>query len=740
MKRLRAYLATHLEVKILTITLTFLICGFGILYYLLSERIEKYAVDQTHDKSKMLASSIHRTLDRSMVNFRADIARHIIHDLKDIPGMVRIQIIRGKTGDGTEEAFQDFRTLEDVKTRVPGGLRPEWVGNHPNKEHNLADGVDTPEFKTAYQKYQRDPMRPDIYYFEKIAGQNVMTYLKPLPNFDRCFLCHNSDHKLRGVLMISTSIETMNKDISEQKKSLFIISTGTLFITGFLLKFSMSRLAMKPLIQVSERIQDIAGGEGDLTKRLEVKSSDEIGKLAGGFNLFAEKMSNLISQILTAAKNVSSTSSGVMEGSREIMQGAEIQINATEATSVSIEQMNSSIRSVAETSESLAQTSKESAGAIQQMTFAMDEISKNMTILNTSVEETASSILWMSSSVKKIDENVETLLGEAQATSSSMIEMDQSLKEMRDNIVQTVDLSHEVSINADTGKRTVEMTMDGMTRIKEYSTEVGEVIRNLQKQTENIGRFLNVIDEVAEQTNLLALNAAIIAAQAGEHGKGFSVVANEIKELADRTAASTHEIHEIIKALQSEGKMAVEAIDVGNTRVEEGVALSKSAHEALGKIVESISHSTQRITFVANTMEEQSKGVKQVTTSMERVNQMVHQIAKATNEQSKGSEQIIEATHRMKSITQGLQSVLQSHSKGMKKVTETVEEVSRLAQEIANATSDQKVQSEEIMHAIDQIKKVTHENVDTVGKVGFSVEELIQQAKHLEAEISRFKL
>lgn len=740
MEQLKRYFANHLEMKILAIILTFLVCGFGILYFLLSERIEKYAVSQTHEKSEMLASSIHRTLDRSMVNFRADIARHIIEDLKDIPGMVRIQIIRGKTGNGTEEAFQDFITLDDVKTRAPGGLRPEWVGNHRNKEHNVADGVDTPEFKKAFQEYVRDPMRPDVYYFEKISEQNVMTYLKPLPNFDRCFLCHNSDHKLRGVLMISTSIEGMHDDIHDQKRNLFIISMATLLLTGFALKFSMSRLAMKPLIKVSERIQDIAGGEGDLSKRLEVKSSDEIGKLATGFNLFAEKMSNLIAQILTAAKNVSSTSSGVMEGSREIMQGAEIQINATEATSVSIEQMNSSIRSVAETSESLAGASKESAEAIQQMAFAMDEIAKNMTILNSSVEEASSSILWMSSSVKKIDENVETLLGEAETTSSAMIQMDQSLYQMRENVLQTVDFSHEVSVNADTGKRTVEMTMDGMTRIKEYSMEVGRAIRNLQKQTENIGRFLNVIDEVAEQTNLLALNAAIIAAQAGEHGKGFGVVANEIKELADRTAASTHEIHEIIKALQSDGKTAVEAINIGNARVEEGVVLSKSAHDALGKIVESISNSTQKITFVANTMEEQSKCVKRVTTSMERVNQMVHQIAKATNEQSKGSEQIIEATHRMKSITQGLQSVLLSHSKGMKKVTETVEEVSRLAQEIANATSDQKVQSEEIMHAIDQIKKVTHENVDTVGKVGFSVEELMQQAKQLEAEISRFKL
>lgn len=740
MKQLKAYLAHHLQAKILAIILTFLLCGFGILYYLLSDRIEKYAISQTHDKSEMLASSIHRTLDRSMVNFRADIARHIIHDLKDIPGMVRIQIIRGKSGNGTEEAFQDFVTLEDVKTRVPGGLRPEWVGNHPNKEHNVADGVSTPEFKNAFREYVKDPMRPDTYYFEKIGGQNVMTYLKPLPNFDRCFLCHNSDHKLRGVLMISTSIEGTYEDIHEQKRSLFIISMATLLTTGFLLKFSMGRLAMKPLIKVSERIQDIAEGEGDLSKRLEVKSGDEIGKLAGGFNLFAEKLSSLIAQILAAARKVSSTSSGVMQGSREIMQGAEIQINATEATSVSIEQMNSSIRNVAETSESLASISKESAEAIQQMTVAMDEIAKNMTVLNTSVEETSSSILWMSSSVKKIDENVETLLGEAETTSSAMIQMDQSLKEMRDNIHQTVDLSHAVSVNADTGKRTVEMTMEGMTRIKEYSMEVFDVIRNLQKQTENIGRFLSVIDEVAEQTNLLALNAAIIAAQAGEHGKGFGVVANEIKDLSDRTAASTHEIHEIIKALQSEGKVAVQAIEVGTTRVEEGVQFSKSAHEALGKIVESISHSSQRVNFVANTMEEQSKAVKRVTTSMERVNQMVHQIARATNEQSKGSERIIEVTHKMKSITQGLQSVLLDHSKGMKKIRETVEEVSRVAQEIAKSTFDQKGQSEEIMHAVDQIKKVTHENVDTVGKVGFAVEELMQQSQQLEREISRFKL
>ncbi|MFY9270244.1 MAG: methyl-accepting chemotaxis protein [Candidatus Manganitrophaceae bacterium] len=740
MKWVRGYLADHLEAKILAIILTFLVCGFAILYLLLSNRMEKDAVTQTREKSELLASSVHRTIDRSMVNFRADIVRHFTQDLKEMPGMIRFQIVRGKTGNGTEEAFQDMTTLEDVKTRVPGGLRPEWLAGHPEKARNVAEGSDASEFRAAFENYLQNPTDPDTYYFEKISDKKVMTYLKPLPNLDRCFLCHGSDHKLRGVLMISTSMEEMETNLHDQKRDLFFISLGTLLATGILLKISVGRWAMKPLVQLSDRIQDIAGGEGDLSKRLEVRSSDEIGKLAGGFNLFAEKLSRLISQILTAAKKVSSTANGLMEGNQEIMKGAEIQTNAIEATSVSIDQINLGIRSVAETSGSLAATAKESAEAIQQMAVAMDEIARNMTVLNASVEETSSSILQTSAAVKKIDENVETLLGEAETTSSSMIEMDQSLKGMRDTILQTVDFSREVSTNADTGKRTVEQTMEGMTRIKEYSMEVFQVIRNLQRQTEDIGGILNVIDDVAEQTNLLALNAAIIAAQAGEHGKGFSVVANEIKELAERTAGSTHQIHEIIKALQTEGKKAVAAIEVGNTRVEEGVLLSKSAQEALGRIVESIDHSSRRVTLVGTTMEEQSKAVHQVMTSMERVTQIVRQIAGSTGEQSQGSEKIIEATHLMKSITHGLQSAVMAHSKGIKKVTETVDAVSRLAQEIAGATSDQKIQSEEIMQAIEQIKKVTQENIDTVGKVGFGVEELIEQSKQLEEEISRFKL
>ncbi len=533
------------------------------------------------------------------------------------------------------------------------------------------------------------------------------------------------------VLMISLGV--FYSALGLRGKVSLPVGLGIIFVVSLFLSFCTHQLILLPIKRLRTRILEIA--EGNLSDRLEGNASDEIGGIAAGFNRFAERLSGLMPQAFSAAQKVSSTSTDVLSGSREIMQGASIQVDAIETTSSTIGQMNVSIQNLAHANGKLAASSKESANAIYQMNSAVEDIAKNTTLLGASVDETSTAILSMSSEIRKIDESVENLLVEAESTSASMIEMDQSLKGTRINVMEMVELAHEVHSNADLGRKKVESTRDGIHRIKSYSKEVYTAVRNLEKQTGNIVKFLDVIDEMADQTNLLALNAEIIAAQAGEHGRSFSVVANEIKELAERTAASTHEIHEIIKALQSEAKTAVDAIEVGNTRIDEGVLLSKSAQGALEKIYDSINRSTQRTTMVASTMEEQSKVVRQVGTSMMRVNDMVHQIAKATNEQNKKSEKIIEAVYRMKSITESLQGAMTPHAKGMKKVKETAEMVSRMAKEIADDTLDQQGQSEEIVRAIDQIKRVTRETVDTVGAVGNSVEELITQAKLLEEGI-----
>src|SRR5205814_8709423 len=127
---------------------------------------------------------------------------------------------------------------------------------------------------------------------------------------------------------------------------------------------------------------------------------------------------------------------------------------------------------------------------------------------------------------------------------------------------------------------------EGMPQTRQALPQSNSVIARLGDRSVAIGKILNVIDDVAEQTNLLALNAAILAAQAGEYGKGFSVVAAEIRELSERTASSTREIANLIRAVQDEVSNALQAMASGSRLVEDGVSLSHEAGRALNNILE----------------------------------------------------------------------------------------------------------------------------------------------------------
>jgi len=751
-------LTNRLEYKILVLITAVLLLSFGAIFYLISSRERSSAVSQEVEKSALMARSLHRTIDRSMMNFKADIIRHLIEDLKTLEGVVRIQIVRGKDNlkktdsNGTEEAFQDLKTIEEVNSRVPQFVasHPEWKANHATKAVNVAQGVENPEFKRYFTKFLQDLSMAtddnakmeiaakDYVYFENLDGKSVLTYLKPLPTFNRCFLCHGADHKMRGVLMISTSMESVNAEVQKNQKHLLFISVGTLMFLLLALKVLMGRLILSPVADVAGRIQDIARGEGDLTQRLVARSQDEIGQFAQWFNLFVEKLQGIILKVANTSKQVTQIAQKVVVGTNEISEGSQIQGKAVETTSQAIAAMNLSIQKVAENTDVLSNLSEENSSAIAEMAAAIDEIARSSMALSNSVEATSSSIIQMSSSVKQIGESVKVLASSADDTSSSMGGIDSAVKQIRSNIHETVELSKKVTEDAAKGGNSVKFTMDGIARIKDSSQQVFRVIHNLRERAQDIGKILSVIDEVAEQTNLLALNAAIIAAQAGEHGKGFAVVAQEIKELAERTAASTHEIHEIINAVQIEARNAVEAMNIGSKSVEEGVQLSKDAEMALSKILESSARSTERIREIAKAADEQTRGVIQVTEAVKKINDMAHQIAVTSQEQSKGTEQIIQTTEHMRQIAKKVGIATQEQSQGNKQITEIVEKVNKKVKEIARATSLQTGESNEIVRAIERIKEVTVKNVKSVEAVGNAVEELIRQATSLTNEISKF--
>lgn len=361
-------------------------------------------------------------------------------------------------------------------------------------------------------------------------------------------------------------------------------------------------------------------------------------------------------------------------------------------------------RGINDNIEGLSRSAEETSSSILEMAAINNEVAENIHALSGSVEETTTAIEEMTFSVKEVARNIEELSTAAEETAASMNQMDVSISQVDTNASETARLSETVTTDAELGVTAINRTIEGIDRIKHTSRTAADVIGSLGERISAIGNILTVIDDVAEQTNLLALNAAIIAAQAGEHGRGFAVVADEIKALAERTGASTKEIADLIKTVQSESKRAIDVMSRGVDDVEEGVRLGHDAEDALRKIVESAKRSTLMIKAIAQATVEQAKGSKQVTNAISRIAETVQQIALATAEQAKGSEQIMRSAERMKTITQQVERSTEEQNRGGRQITEAVENIRETVENISQSQREQLRGTKEIVDAVQSIK------------------------------------
>jgi methyl-accepting chemotaxis protein len=190
-----------------------------------------------------------------------------------------------------------------------------------------------------------------------------------------------------------------------------------------------------------------------------------------------------------------------------------------------------------------------------------------------------------------------------------------------------------------------------MRAIAESTGKTGKRVEELGKSSDQIGRIVGVIDEIADQTNLLALNAAIEAARAGEQGRGFAVVADEVRKLAERTTSATKEIAQMIQTVQRETKVAVLAIEEGTRQVEEGVQTTAHAGHALREIIETSESVGGMISDIATAGTEQSVTSETISNNME-------QIANLVRESAEGSKQSAEACEDLSGRALELQNII----------------------------------------------------------------------------------
>jgi methyl-accepting chemotaxis protein len=306
------------------------------------------------------------------------------------------------------------------------------------------------------------------------------------------------------------------------------------------------------------------------------------------------------------------------------------------------------------------------------------------------------------------------------------------------NAADSKAISELVAGNAEKGMRAVLLTIEGMDGIYGSVSQTRQVIESVGRKGQEIGLILNVIQEVTEQTNLLALNAAIIAAQAGEHGRGFAVVAEEIRQLAERTAQSAKEIGNLIGSFQSETGRAVDAMQEGMRRVEEGSERSREAGRALREILESARQSSDRVREIAAATREQARGSQAVAASVGKVHDMVAQIKKATTEQTLGSEQIMSAVENMREMSGHVKRATAEQTRGSRSVTHAIGNVGGMIASLHRATSEQSDASEQVLKGLSGLVAVAASNLAAARHLGEALQALRSRAKSLGDQIAAF--
>jgi methyl-accepting chemotaxis protein len=523
--------------------------------------------------------------------------------------------------------------------------------------------------------------------------------------------------------------------------------TGSLL--SLLFGILVSRNITKPILVMSGILDHL--GKGDLSrdipqvdKDLLINRNDELGMAGNGLQrteTYLQEMAGLAKHIAQGDLTTPITPRSERD---ELGQSfLQMQLNLREL----IGQLADNVKSLGKASRQLAFTAEQSGQATNQIATTIQQIAQGTAQQTSSIATTADTFEQIGRTIGGVARGAQEQAQAIEKAVSMTSQITTAVEQVAHNACQQAEDSTDAVQTAQASAETVEATIQGMSKIKTRVDLSASKVKEMGSRSDQIGVIVETIDDIASQTNLLALNAAIEAARAGEHGKGFAVVADEVRKLAEKSALATKEITGLIKGIQQTVAQAIQAMDESAGEVENGVRLANQSGQALGSLLQTAKKGRSSGEEISEAAAKMSKLASELSNAMESVSAVVEENTAATEEMAVGSSEVSQAIENIVAVSEQNSAAVEEVSASAEEMSAQVEEVTASAETLAKMTADLRAQviqfklsdDEDLTETLEEFKRAHLRWVDQLkemlaGKIKLSESQVSSHTKCLLGE------